>query len=79
MEASVREHDMPGAVAQSDTIQTLSYFQAPRVFVQPGDKRLKTDPMFLAADDTEWSAGGGLDWKNCDGEGGSFCGSDSIG
>jgi hypothetical protein len=52
MEASVREHDMPGAVAQSDTIQTLSYFQAPRVFVQPGDKRLKTDPMFLAADDT---------------------------
>eukprot|EP01043_Picozoa_sp_COSAG02_P027163 COSAG02_NODE_1588_length_11795_cov_1295.418348_10_plen_139_part_00 len=39
-------------VAPSDTIQTLSYFQAPRVFVQPGDKRLKTDPMYMAADDT---------------------------
>ena len=44
-------NDMPD-VAPSDTIQTLSYFQAPRVFVQPGDERLKTDPMYMASDDT---------------------------
>ncbi|MDA8539193.1 hypothetical protein N9K47_00450, partial [bacterium] len=44
-------NDMPD-VAPSDTIQTLSYFQAPRVFVQPGDERLKTDPMYMAADDS---------------------------
>ena len=45
---------MSGCVfhAPSDTIQTLSYFQAPRVFVQPGDERLKADPMYMASDDT---------------------------
>jgi len=44
-------NDMPD-VAPSDTTQTLDYFQAPRVFVPPGDARVGSDPMFLGQDDS---------------------------
>ena len=45
-------NDVPD-IAPTDAVQTLDYFQCPRVFVPGNDKRLGTDPnMYMAADDT---------------------------
>jgi hypothetical protein len=44
-------NDVPD-IAPADAVQTLDYFQCPRVFVPPNDKRLGSDKMYMPADDT---------------------------
>ena len=39
-------------ITPADAVQTLDYFQCPRVFVRLDDERVKTDPMYMAQDDT---------------------------
>ena len=38
-------------ISPADAVQTLDYFQSPRVFVPQNDKRLFTDPMYRPMDD----------------------------
>eukprot|EP01043_Picozoa_sp_COSAG02_P108284 COSAG02_NODE_44311_length_367_cov_0.951493_1_plen_59_part_10 len=42
----------PATLPERDAVQTLDYFQCPRVFVPPNDKRLGNDKMYMPADDT---------------------------
>ena len=40
-------------IAPADAVQTLDYFQCPRVFVAPDDDRVKSNPaMYMPGDDT---------------------------